>query len=126
MGCDTVERVFRTPHSIGGTAKNIDKTFDMLAADYKLTDMRNDMGSVMNSFRQRPAEAVPTWGAMPQGDNAIGGAVGGARVSENIGRDAAGRMQVAFEKTQTVYEIGAPRPNVTAIDRTDLRTVKPA
>ena len=46
-GCTTVERRFFTPTSIKTSARtnNIDKTLEMLASDYKLTDINNQHGT---------------------------------------------------------------------------------
>lgn len=89
-GCDTVERVFRTAFSINGTAKNIDKTLDTLAADYGMTDMRNDMGSVMDSMRNGTTDYNPKWGAMPQvkigeAGNAIAPVLGATPATNMVG-----------------------------------------
>lgn len=84
-----MERQFRTPFSIGAKAKNIDRTLQNLADDYKLTDMRNDMGSVMESMRRGQHDYNPTWGAMPNvrpGEgNAIAGVLGGAQPANVVG-----------------------------------------
>lgn len=79
-GCDTVERAFRSAFSIGGQSKNIDRTLDTLAADYKLTNMSNNGGesSIMDGLRRGQVDYAPQWGAMPQvkigeGGNAVGG-----------------------------------------------------
>lgn len=126
--------MFRSPVSIGGQSKNIDKTLDTLASDFKMTDMRNDMGSVMNSMRAGKSDFAPTWGKLPEvkageSGNAIAPAIGGARLSENVHRDESGRLQVAYESQRTVYEIGAPVAvplSPKHVDNTDIRTVKPA
>jgi len=46
-GCTTVERRFFTPTSIktSDRTKNIDKTLEMLAKDYKMTDISNQHGT---------------------------------------------------------------------------------
>lgn len=80
-GCDTVERRFGTPFSIGKQAKNIDKTLDTLAADYGMTDMRNDTGSVMESMRRGTTDYNPKWGKM---ESNVAGALGGVRATDAV------------------------------------------
>jgi hypothetical protein len=89
LGCTTVERQFRTPFSIGAKAKNIDRTLQNLADDYGMTDMRNDMGSVMESMKRGQHDFQPTWGAMPQvkpgeGGHAVQGVLNGAPPSSVV------------------------------------------
>jgi len=62
-------------------AKNIDRTLQTLADDYKMTDMRNDMGSVMESMRRGQSDFAPKWGAM--GDN-VQGSMGGAPPTDAV------------------------------------------
>ena len=127
-------RVFNTPVSIGGQSKNIDKTLDTLAADFKMTDMRNDMGSVMNSMRAGQSDFTPKWGSLPEvkigeSGNAVAASIGGARMSENVYRPEGGGMVVGFEGQQTAYGLSAPKAvplSPRHVDNTDIRTVKPA
>lgn len=76
-----MERVFKTAFSIGKQAKNIDKTLDTLAADYGMTDMRNDMGSVMESMRRGQADFNPKWGKM---ESNVGAALGGVPATDAV------------------------------------------
>lgn len=81
-GCTTVERAFLTPTSIstGGRTKNIDKTLQMLASDYKLTDMNNQNATAavkrpdsravnrMEEYNKMIQERFGgPWGVMPNG-----------------------------------------------------------
>jgi hypothetical protein len=52
-----------------------------LANDYGMTDMRNDMGSVMESMRRGQSDFAPKWGAM--GDN-VRGSIGNAPPTDAI------------------------------------------
>jgi hypothetical protein len=80
-----VERQFRTAFSISAKAKNIDRTLQNLADDYKLTDMRNDMGSVMESMRRGQHDYSPTWGAVPAGGQAIPSVLGNTPSANVVG-----------------------------------------
>lgn len=130
--------MFKTAFSIGGQSKNIDKTLDTLAADYKLTDLKNGNGSIMNSLRSGKTDFNPMWGTVPvtpkddsgkpMGDT-VSGVIGGARVSENVIRPSGGGLTVAYEKERTAYDLSAPRAvplSPKHVDHTDIRTVKPA
>jgi hypothetical protein len=119
-GCDFVERVFKTPHAIGGQAKNIDKTLDTLASDFKLTDLRNDMGSVMNSLRSGKGNLNPHWGSM---QNGIAAAVGGAMNSESVVKSDAAGFSIHDQPLTAPKAIPLSPKHV---DSTDIRTVKPA
>lgn len=81
QGCTTVERRFYTPVGIGGVAKGIDRTLQTLADDYKMTDMRNDMGSVMESMRRGESDFAPKWGAMEKN---VAGSIGNAPATDAV------------------------------------------
>lgn len=125
-GCNTVEREFRTAHAIGGSAKNIDRNLQALADDFKLTDLRNDMGSVMSSLKRGERDFAPTWGSLPnvkkgESGHAVATAIGGAKMSENV---QMGDRGVAVFGQQ----IGAPRPHVDPKlrDMTPVNSVRAA
>lgn len=75
---------------IGNVAKGIDRTLQTLANDYGMTDMRNDMGSVMESMRRGTTDYAPKWGAM--GDN-VQGSMGSAPPT-----DAVSQMKDVLQK----------------------------
>jgi hypothetical protein len=81
QGCTTVERRFYTAPAIRQVSRGIDNTLQTLANDYGMTDMRNDMGSVMESMRRGQSDFAPKWGAM--GDN-VRGSIGNAPPTDAI------------------------------------------
>ena len=104
-GCDTVERRFYTPVSIGNVAKGIDNTLQTLANDYGMTDLKNDAGSVMESLRRGQTDFAPKWGAV--GDN-IRGSLAGAPPT-----DAISPLKDVLQK---------PRPIIHGVDNTKIPT----
>ena len=115
QGCDTVERRFVSPPSIGGQSRNIDKTLDTLAADFNMTDMRNDMGSVMNSMRRGTDNFAPKWGAM------------GEQVAPAIGNVPPTNMVQDMKDAAVIPEgIRAVPLSSKHIDRTPLNAVRAA
>jgi hypothetical protein len=52
-----------------------------LADDYKMTDMRNDMGSVMESMRRGESDFAPKWGAMEKN---VAGSIGNAPATDAV------------------------------------------
>lgn len=99
-GCTTVERRFFTPTSIktSGRTNNIDKTLQMLADDYKLTDINNQNGTA--AVKRPDSKAVNQMEAMNQaiqqrfGVNAGGGwgampnSGGATAAAQNLGASA--------------------------------------
>jgi hypothetical protein len=101
-GCTTVERRFYTPTSIKTTERtaNIDKTLEMLASDYKLTDINNQNGTSavkrpdpkqvegVNQYQQMMKERFGNgWGTVPSGGTyQVGkGVVGGSNSGGALG-----------------------------------------
>lgn len=99
-----------------------------------MTDMRNDLGSVMASVRGGQMDARPVWGNLPtvrDGDpgNAVASAIGGAQLSESVARTPGGGLKVVYPNQHTAYDLQTPKPvplSPKHIDLTDIRTVKPA
>ena len=109
-----MERRFRTPHAIGGQSKNIDKTLDTLAADFGMTDMRNDMGSVMDSMRRGTTDYNPKWGAM------------GEQVAPAIGDVPPANTVHELKEAAVLPQLSAIPLSNKHIDRTPLTSVRAA
>jgi len=107
-GCTTVERRFFTPQSIStsGRTKNIDRTLEQLAKDYKLTDINNQNGT--SAVKRPQPQAV---NQMQQLNDAIQGKYG---VGMNGGWGALPNQGLQ----STVQALGATQPGV------DLNSVK--
>ena len=129
-GCTTVERRFYTPTSIktSDRTRNIDNTLQMLADDYKLTDINNQNGTAAvkrpDSRKVNQMEAMNEvikqkfgvhagggWGAMPQ----QGGATAAA---QNLG--ASGTVDMSSVKQ--VLPDWKKNVTVHAVDNSKLPT----
>lgn len=95
-GCTVaIERAFLTaPGKLSKKSTNTDRLLNMLAKDYRLSDMSNSKGSV-GAGRVKDNPAV--WADMPKGNKyevgkgevAVAGAQGGAALAEaQMGKDA--------------------------------------